>query len=506
MAIDSAELERLTRLYGEELFARIDVRSPILFTPTWWDERLMDWSMRDEAVKLQLFRFIDALPHLRRPEDVSRHLKEYFAEATGHISPLVSQLVRWLPSRGLGAKFLSAMAFRSSGQLARRFIAGADLNDILRAITAQRKRKLAFTIDLLGEASLTEVEADRYQDEYLRLVAGLADAARDWPVIDTIDRDPYGSLARVNVSIKLSSLFSQFDPIDPQGTSLAVKARLRPILELARQKQVFVNLDMEQAAFKDLTIRIFQEILEEDAFRDWSDVGIAIQVYLRSAESDVHGLAEWAKRRGAPVWIRLIKGAYWDYETVVAAQEGWPAPVFTRKSQTDANYEKLSLYLLENHRLLRPAFGSHNIRSLAHAMAAAQLMGLPPRSYELQLLYGMADPVQDALVRLDQRVRVYTPFGQLLPGMAYLVRRLLENTANTSFLRASFNEHVPEEKLLMNPALLDERDLDQDAAHTASKSDEFRNEPLTDFSIDGNRTLMLAALADVKKQLGRDYP
>src|SRR5476649_2214174 len=111
----------------------------------------------------------------------------------------------------------------------------------------------------------------------------------------------------------------------------------------------------------------------------------------------------------------------------------------------------MTLFLLENHAWLRPAFGSHNVRSLAHAMGAAQLMGLSERAYEIQMLYGMADPVKDALVRLGQRVRVYTPYGQLLPGMAYLVRRLLENTANTSFLRASFAEHVPEEKLLMNP-------------------------------------------------------
>src|SRR5205807_8925454 len=112
-----------------------------------------------------------------------------------------------------------------------------------------------------------------------------------------------------------------------------------------------------------------------------------------------------------------------------------------------------TLFLLENHEWLRPAFGSHNVRSLAHAMAAAQLMKLPERACEIQMLYGMADPIKDALVALGQRVRVYTPYGQLLPAMAYLVRRLLENTANESFLRASFTEHVPEEELLMNPLL-----------------------------------------------------
>ncbi len=200
------------------------------------------------------------------------------------------------------------------------------------------------------------------------------------------------------------------------------------------------------------------------------------------------------QRRGTPVWVRLIKGAYWDYETVIAAQEGWPVPVFAQKWETDANYEWLTRFLLEHHRWLRPAFGSHNIRSLAHAMAAAQLLGLPDDAYEIQMLYGMADPIKDALVALGQRVRVYTPYGQLLPGMAYLVRRLLENTANTSFLRASFTEHVPEEKLLMNPnrtsvvrgpsSVVKDRDgaVSLTTDHAPRTTDSFRNEPIADFA------------------------
>src|SRR5262249_33229609 len=148
---------------------------------------------------------------------------------------------------------------------------------------------------------------------------------------------------------------------------------------------------------------------------------------------------------------RLVKGAYWDYETVVAAQQGWPVPVFTEKWQSDANYERCTRFLLEHSKHLRPAFGTHNVRSLAHALALAQQLGLSHDSYEIQMLYGMAEPIKDALVAMGQRVRVYTPYGQLLPGMAYLVRRLLENTANESFLRASFIEHLSEEQLLMNP-------------------------------------------------------
>src|SRR6202011_2178218 len=115
--------------------------------------------------------------------------------------------------------------------------------------------------------------------------------------------------------------------------------------------------------------------------------------------------------------------------------------------QSDANYEKLTEFLLKNVDWLVPAFGSHNIRSLAHAMAIAEALGVPRRRFEFQMLYGMADPVKEAIQSLGYRVRIYTPYGQLLPGMAYLVRRLLENTANESFLRASFVEHISEEQL-----------------------------------------------------------
>ena len=146
---------------------------------------------------------------------------------------------------------------------------------------------------------------------------------------------------------------------------------------------------------------------------------------------------DWVERRGAPITIRLVKGAYWDYEVSSARRLGWPEPVYLQKWQSDACFERCSRFLLEHHEQLRPAFGSHNIRSLAHAIAAAEAPGLPPSAYELQTLYGMGDAIQRALVDRGHRVRVYTPYGAMLPGMAYLVRRLLENTSNESFLKAS---------------------------------------------------------------------
>src|SRR5262249_54897623 len=200
------------------------------------------------------------------------------------------------------------------------------------------------------------------------------------------------------------------------------------------------------------------------------------------------------------------------YETVKAAQENWPVPVFTDKWETDANYEQLTRFLLENHTLLRPAFGSHNIRSLAHALACAQMMDLPPGSFELQMLYGMAESVKEALVGLGQRVRIYTPYGELLPGMAYLVRRLLENTANESFLRASFTEHVPEEQLLMNPQQLSivrgswSAAKENQTTDNGQRADMFQNEPLSDFSKEEARWAMKSALETVRGKFGQTYP
>ena len=131
--------------------------------------------------------------------------------------------------------------------------------------------------------------------------------------------------------------------------------------------------------------------------------------------------------------MRLVKGAYWDYETVMAHQRHWPVPVFSQKAETDANFERLSLFLLENAAIVDAAFATHNARSIAHVLAQAERLGIDPRDFEFQMLYGMADSIKSAVLQLGCRLREYCPVGELLPGMAYLVRRLLENTSNEGF-------------------------------------------------------------------------
>jgi RHH-type transcriptional regulator, proline utilization regulon repressor / proline dehydrogenase / delta 1-pyrroline-5-carboxylate dehydrogenase len=514
------DLEALTQSYGHDIFSRLVQPRPLPLGPRWWDDRFMAWTMADEAVKVQLFRFVDVLPMLHNHEDVNRHLREYFEEALEHLPRWLRPAVRHVPQRGLAGALLARTATRSAERLARRFIAGSNLTEALTSIESLRRRSLGFTVDLLGEATITETEADRYQAEYFQLVAGLGREVNSLPAVALIDEGPGGPIPRVNISIKLSSLYSQFDPIDPEGTSRAVLHRLLPILRLARENGAFINVDMEQYAYKDLTLRIFRDILQQEEFRSWPDVGIAIQSYLRDCLTDLEELARWAQERGTPIGVRLVKGAYWDYETVLAAQQGWSVPVFTDKSETDVNFERATRFILEQAAWLRPAIGSHNIRSIAHAMACAKVLNLPPGTLEIQMLYGMADPIKEALVALGQRVRVYTPYGELLPGMAYLVRRLLENTANESFLRASFMEHVSEDQLLMNPL----RKLVRGEASGGRRgqasggreppvegpfldhSTPFQNEPPADFSREDARHAMQAALEDVKRQFGKSYP
>ncbi|HMF11414.1 MAG TPA: proline dehydrogenase family protein, partial [Gemmataceae bacterium] len=318
MPVD-AEVEALTRDYGRAIFARLSVNGPAPFSPAWLDERMMQWTMAEEALKVHLFRFVEALPRLNSSIQINRHLREYLTEAGSSLPNWMRYGLRWLPEDGWLGRVAAGGAQWGTKRLARRFIAGTTIEEALAAIARTRRQSLAFTIDLLGEATITEMEAEVCQAEYQRLVERLSPVVNSWPEIGIIDRDARGPSARVNVSVKLSSLYSQFDPIDPVGTSQIVRSRLRPILRAAQRHGAFVNFDMEQYAYKDVTIRIFREVLEEEEFRAWPHVGIAMQAYLRDCGADLEALLSWVETRGTPVWVRLVKGAYWDYETIVAA-------------------------------------------------------------------------------------------------------------------------------------------------------------------------------------------
>ncbi|MSR30749.1 MAG: aldehyde dehydrogenase family protein [Gemmataceae bacterium] len=502
--VAAGRLETRISQLGKALFSLAKPQQQVPFTLSWWEDRVMEFTMANEPLKVELFRFIDALPALKTPSLLAQGLGPVF-QTIPFGQPFLGQFLPFLiPQKRWPGDLFKSFVEYCANRMARKFIAGANLEAVTRELFNLRRSGQGFTVDVLGEATMTEKEAEISLEEYTKLARHLAQEVKGWEEDQRLDFNSQGRLPRANISIKLSSLDSQFDPIAPGTVVERVSGRIRPLLRFARDNQIFIYFDMEQYALKDLVMQIFQEVLREAEFREWPHVGLAIQVYLKDTRQDLENLCQWARERGTPVWVRLVKGAYWDYETIHAGLEGWPSPVWEKKWETDASYEEITTFLLENRAHLRPAFASHNIRSVSQAIAKAEARGIPAKEMEFQVLYGMGKPIGDALTSLGYRVRVYTPYGELIPGMAYLVRRLLENTANDSFIRAAGADSLSEERLLMKPMHNPVREQNSPTTPGITPR-EFRNEPLANFSSVMPRTDMTSALARVRNQLGKEY-
>jgi proline dehydrogenase len=222
-------------------------------------------------------------------------------------------------------------------------------------------------------------------------------------------------------------------------------------LRQARDLGAHVHLDMEDYDSRETLLRTFDDVLADPQFRHGPSLGVVVQAYLRDADETLERVlaSPGLTARDVPATIRLVKGAYWDHERVIAAQRGWPAPVWSEKRQSDACFERLSRTLIDAREVVRPAIATHNLRSLAQAIAYLERRGGRAEELELQVLRGLGDQLAVGLTRLGHRVRVYTPIGDLVAGMAYLVRRLLENSSNTGFLLQQ--RHHSLDELLESP-------------------------------------------------------
>jgi RHH-type transcriptional regulator, proline utilization regulon repressor / proline dehydrogenase / delta 1-pyrroline-5-carboxylate dehydrogenase len=288
----------------------------------------------------------------------------------------------------------------------------------------------------------------------------------------------------------------------------AICERLKPVALKARAQGAHLCIDMEQYKFKDVTLAVYRQLRSDPDLRDYDQLGLVLQSYLVDTDDDLANLLTWSRSEQLPIALRLVKGAYWDYETVIAKQNGWRVPVYTLKAETDAAFERHARKILEHHEHCYFACGSHNIRSIATVMETALELGVPDERYEYQVLLGMAEPVRKGLLKVAKRVRLYSPYGEILPGMAYLVRRLLENTANESFLRQSFAEAADIDRLLEDPVLTAARERVEQAstAAPAGSPPPFVNEPAADFTREAVRRAFPDAIAAVRGELGRTYP
>lgn len=439
-----------------------------------WSQALIDKMMTNESFRVASLRFTDVAPTLRNDEEFMSHLTSYFAEV-GNLKGFIGSTI---PGSGFLARVVAPLVRRNIKSMAHTFIAGETLDESLHTFKKLHNNNLACSIDLLGEAVISKKEADNFTESYKKAIVEIANATKHWNTPQYPETDRIGKIARANVSIKLSALYEHVNTTAHNHTVEELCKRYRALLDVAMEHNVYIHIDTEQYNLLPVTLDVFETVLMEEKYKKYPHVGIVCQAYLKDSEALLHHLIRFATKRGTPFSIRLVKGAYWDYEQAMAEQKNWPCPVFSIKEDTDANFEKLINILIKAYPKIRPCIGSHNARSLAVAIEAIQRYNLQIADVEFQMLYGMADNFRNALRSMGYRVRQYCPIGEFIPGMSYLVRRLLENTANQSFLKLHNKQKETADTLLKEPKF---------SKVSPQPYSGFLNHPLKDFSIEEER-------------------
>ncbi|CBL46040.1 Proline dehydrogenase/ delta-1-pyrroline-5-carboxylate dehydrogenase [gamma proteobacterium HdN1] len=322
--------------------------------------------------------------------------------------------------------------------MARQFVAGENMEDALHLARKEAKRGYFHSFDRLGEAAITATDVQHYLTAYETALTALANL-------------PGSQRIHNSLSVKLSAFHPRFEPRQPEALA-ALRKNLLFILEKARAADVAVTIDAEESWRLEATLEIFGSVLCEPAFRRWGKLGLAVQAYQKRALPVLHWLGDMSRKLQCAIPVRLVKGAYWDSEIKWAQQQGLADyPVFTRKSATDLHYQLCARYLLGEEHLLYPQFATHNANTVATLMVLARQY--PKRNFEFQRLHGMGEPLFDYLLATDEsvRCRVYSPVGSFRELLPYLVRRLLENGANSSFVHQVYNEDIA--SLTRSPAV-----------------------------------------------------
>jgi len=443
--MDDARLEKDLFDIGERVAAAMPsgMRNPLKAI----DDKAMDLASQDQDLKAALFRFVDVVPACRNLDDLARHLTGFLGEVEADDRPPPIAMAMKMGESRMGRRALGMAAATGVRHMAHRFIVGETPKQAMPVFKDLWRDGVASSVDLLGEATVTQGEAQKYAARCEDALRTLTASTRAWPERPALERDSKGVIPRANLSVKVSALTPLLRPDAPEKGQRDAAERLRGLLRLAKAEDAHLHIDMESMDSRDAIFELILDLLSEDEFREGPSAGMVLQAYLRDSPGTCDQIVTWTTegagaRRTVPLTVRLVKGAYWDHEIVQAEQHGWDAPVFDVKADCDLNFEDLTRRLIDA-RLqgcgIRVAVASHNLRSVAHAIAYSRMTGGSDADLELQVLRGLGDPLQEAIVKAsggDLRVRTYCPVGDLVSGMAYLVRRLLENTSNDSFLSA----------------------------------------------------------------------
>ncbi|QJR12340.1 Bifunctional protein PutA [Usitatibacter rugosus] len=354
-----------------------------------------------------------------------------------------SGIGRWVAS--LAAKAgepVVRLALRQAMKLmAEQFVMGRTIEDALARAQTAEQASYRHSYDMLGEAAFTEADAQRYFKAYEDAIDAISSAAARMAGSRTVFEKP-------GISIKLSALHPRYEFAQRERVLEELTPRVRSLAERARRGDIGVTLDAEEADRLDLSLDIFERVFSSPALAGWEGFGLAVQAYQKRAPFVVDWLAEVARRGGRRIMVRLVKGAYWDSEVKRAQTQGLTGyPVYTRKSNTDVSYLACAAKMLAAPEAFYGQFATHN----AHTVATILERAKPGQAFEFQRLHGMGDELYGEVTRLGHACRVYAPVGSHEDLLPYLVRRLLENGANTSFVNRIADAAVPVDSVVADP-------------------------------------------------------
>jgi RHH-type transcriptional regulator, proline utilization regulon repressor / proline dehydrogenase / delta 1-pyrroline-5-carboxylate dehydrogenase len=409
--------------------------------------RIPDAETADELIKDKLSD-ADWEKHLGTSESVLVNASTWALMLTGRIMRFdtaetrdLGGLLKRLVVRS-GEPVIRQAVTQAMRILGRQFVMGRDIAEALERAEAMEKRGYRYSYDMLGEAARTMRDAERYDRAYHQAIGAIGKAAAG--------RGPY---AGPGISVKLSALHPRYEFAQSARVMTELVPRVLKLAQAAKKADISFTIDAEEAERLDISLDVIEAVSGDPSLKGWAGFGLAIQAYQKRCLPLIEWLQAMALRHQRRLMVRLVKGAYWDSEIKWSQERGLPGyPVFTRKVATDVSYIACARKLLADGEAIFPMFATHN----AHTLAAILEMAGNRRDYEFQRLHGMGDALYDEVVGADKLnipARIYAPVGSHEDLLAYLVRRLLENGANTSFVNRIVDEAAPIDELIGDPVV-----------------------------------------------------
>ncbi len=324
------------------------------------------------------------------------------------------------------------------------FVLGQTIQDALSTSTTAIKKGYTHSFDMLGESAKTEEDAERYYESYANAIREIGEFIKKSSTKEF--------LLNPSISVKLSALHPRYEVFHHKRVMVELYAKISNLCVMAKEYNMPLTIDAEESERLEMSLEIVEMLLQDVRLKDWDGLGLAVQAYQKRAMSAIDILVEACRLYHRKLSVRLVKGAYWDSEIKKTQEKGLvDFPVFTQKNHTDLNYMACALKLLESTDVIYPQFATHNAYTLAYILKTAE--NLKVTAFEFQRLHGMGESLHNAMMTMHPSIasRIYAPVGQYKDLLAYLVRRLLENGANSSFVNKIYDDSISIESMLESP-------------------------------------------------------